>query len=98
MPLRLTALVANLALATLGLSACVSMEPAYKQPDLPVPNRYAEAAAAQSGAQAGMLAWEDFSADAQLNALVRQALANNRDLRAAVLRVEEARAAYGIQR
>ena len=98
MPLRLTALVANLALATLGLSACVSMEPAYKQPDLPVPNSYAQAATAQSGAQAAMLAWEDFSADAELNALVRQALANNRDLRAAVLRVEEARAAYGIQR
>ncbi len=44
------------------------------------------------------LAWQQFFADARLQALVAAALENNRDLRIAVARVEEARALYGIVR
>lgn len=54
--------------------------------------------AQDQGVSASELAWRDYFADPQLTALIDTALANNRDLRIAVLRVEEARALYGIQR
>ena len=92
---RLRAVVVAMGLA---LAGCASMAPPYQRPALPVPERYQGAAAALDTAPAAVLAWRDFSTDARLNALVEQALAHNRDLRAAVLRVEEARAAFGIQR
>ena len=43
-------------------------------------------------------AWRDFFTDPRLESLIEQALANNRDLRVAVLNVERARAQYRIQR
>ena len=42
--------------------------------------------------------WRDVFTDPGLQALIEQALDNNRDLRTAVLRVQEAQALYGIQR
>jgi multidrug efflux system outer membrane protein len=42
--------------------------------------------------------WRDFFVDTHLQALIAQALANNRDLRVAVLNVESARAQFHIQR
>ena len=45
-----------------------------------------------------VIGWRDYFIDPQLQSLIEQALKNNRDLRTAVLRVEEARAMYGIQR
>src|SRR5690606_39438659 len=42
------------------------------------------------------LGWSEFFRDPQLQALIRIALANNRDMRIAVQRVEEARAMYGV--
>ncbi|MFX6250313.1 TolC family protein, partial [Acinetobacter baumannii] len=51
-----------------------------------------------AGEAAPALGWQAWFPDPQLQALITQALANNRDLRAAALRVEEARALYGIQR
>ncbi|MYM99252.1 TolC family protein, partial [Duganella vulcania] len=42
--------------------------------------------------------WRGYFAPPALQALIVEALANNRDLRIAVLRVEQARAAYGIER
>ena len=44
------------------------------------------------------IAWNDFFVDPNLKTLIARALANNRDLRVAVLNVERARAQYGIQR
>ena len=44
------------------------------------------------------IGWRDFFTDPKLEALIEQALANNRDLRVAVLNVERARAEYRIQR
>lgn len=48
-------------------------------------------------AQTGMAEWSAFYSDPQLQGLVRKALDNNRELRLALLRVEEARAALGLQ-
>jgi hypothetical protein len=58
---------------------------------VPVPASAATAAIA-------LPAWQDFYADPELRRVIGLALDNSRDLRAAVLRVHEAEAAYGIQR
>jgi outer membrane protein, multidrug efflux system len=49
-------------------------------------------------AAAADIGWRDFFTDPKLEALIEQALANNRDLRIALLNVERARAQYRIQR
>ena len=81
---------------TLALAGCASMAPPYAPPPLPVAAQYPETDPA--GAHAADIAWQAYFADARLQALIAQALASNRDIRIAALRVEEARAAYGIQR
>ena len=47
---------------------------------------------------AAEIAWRSYFPDPVLQGLISTALDNNRDLRNALLRVEEARALYGIQR
>lgn len=89
------ALAAALSAATL-LPGCGSMAPQYARPPLPVADRYDAPAAA--GATAALPEWRGYFAPPALQALIVEALANNRDLRIAVLRVEQARAAYGIER
>lgn len=91
----MAALATGLA-ATLALAGCASMAPPYAPPPLPVAAQYPETDPA--GAHAADIAWQAYFADARLQALIAQALASNRDIRIAALRVEEARAAYGIQR
>ena len=91
-----TAALATALAATLALAGCASMAPPYAPPPLPVAAQYPETDPA--GAHAADIAWQAYFADARLQALIAQALASNRDIRIAALRVEEARAAYGIQR
>lgn len=75
------------------------MAPPLERPVAPIPATYARAeAGVAQPSPAAATAWRDFFADPALQALIDQALANSRDLRAAVLRVEEAQALYGIQR
>jgi len=83
-------------LAAAVLSAC-SLTPTYERPPAPVAPAFPDAAAG-SGTPAAERAWADFLADARLRALVEIALQNNRDLRIAVLNVEQTRAQYGVQR
>ena len=73
------------------------MVPLYETPALPVSPQYASHTAGQ-GVSAAAIGWRDYFADPQLQALLAQALDNNRDLRTAVLQIEQARAVYGIQR
>ena len=79
------------------IAGCASMAPSFETPPLPVPARYA-ADTAQEGADAAGIAWHDYFADPHLRRLITRALDNNRDLRIAVLRVDESRAAYGTRR
>jgi outer membrane protein, multidrug efflux system len=79
------------------LAGCASMAPPYDVPALPVAPSYG-ADAAQDGARVETIGWHDYFTDPPLRALIGQALDNNRDLRIALLHVEEARALYGIQR
>ncbi len=84
-------------LIPLLVTGCASMAPPYQAPALPVPADYASSTA-QQGTSVEAIGWRDYFTDPQLQALIEQALNNNRDLRTAVLRVEEARAIHGIQR
>ena len=83
------------------LAGCASMAPDVEVPALPVPAAYPADAltdpAATPGQHAAALDWREHFADLRLQQLIAQALQNNRDLRLAALRVQEARAAYGIQ-
>jgi multidrug efflux system outer membrane protein len=82
-------------------SGCAVLEPALPaaEPSIPaewpLPPTTIEAPAATAAADIG---WRDFFTDPRLEAVIERALANNRDLRVAVLNIEKARAQYGIQR
>lgn len=100
--LLLSPLVPRLAIATLAavLAGCVSMAPRHETPPLPVSNAWPADAAptGDAGAHAAALHWTGYFADPELQRLIDAALVNNRDLRITLLRVEEARAAFRIQR
>jgi multidrug efflux system outer membrane protein len=84
--------------ASLALAGCASMAPTYGRPAAPVAAQWPVPQAATADAKAADLGWREFFTDAKLQALIEQALANNRDLRVAVLNVERAQAQYGVQR
>jgi multidrug efflux system outer membrane protein len=92
----------NLVLLT-GLGALLggcTMMPKYERP-APALRTDWPGAAASSGTNAAVvadLAWQDFITDPHLRDLVGRALTNNSDLRVAMLRVEQTRAQYRIQR
>ena len=86
-----------LTLATaLTLSAC-SLVPTYERPAAPVPAHFAGIDNAK-GQAAYDIAWQDFFRDARLKRLIALALENNRDLRVAVLSIEQARAKWQVAR
>lgn len=91
---RLPVMAATVALL---LAGCTSMAPPYEVPALPVSPFYASNVS-QEGVHVAVIGWREYFTDPQLQAVITLALENNRDLRIAVLRVEEARAIYGIQR
>jgi len=91
------------ALAAAALLAGCSMIPTYERPAAPVgadwPGTPATAATAATQAPAAVeLPWQEYFADERLRRLIGMALENNRDLRVAVLNIEQARAQFQIQR
>ena len=86
------------------LVAGCSLQPVYERPASPVAATFPSGAAyrdadSRSGnLPAGDIGWRDFLADPRLQRLVETALQNNRDLRVAVLNVEQVQAQYRIQR
>jgi outer membrane protein, multidrug efflux system len=91
-----SSLVATALVAALAGGCAVG--PHYSRPQVPTPpaHRFFEGEEqAQSIADAP---WWDVVKDPQLQALIREAIANNLDLRTATARVAEARAQYGIAR
>ena len=87
----------TLSAAICALAGCALMAPPHETPALPVPAHFAMPAP-DEGNPAATTGWRDYFTDQRLQTLIAQALANNRDLRVTALRVQEARAAYGIQR
>lgn len=91
----------RLALLMLGagaLSAC-NLAPKHVRPELPTSPAYPEEYhPAEAGSRlATEIAWRDYFTDPRLQRLIQLALDNNRDLRVAVTRIEEARGQYRIQ-
>ncbi|HWH81615.1 MAG TPA: efflux transporter outer membrane subunit [Burkholderiaceae bacterium] len=96
--LRVLAAAASAAL----LAGCMNLAPRYERPAAPVAPAYAPeltpAGAAAAAPAAAEIEWPRFFADPRLKRLIELALANNRDLRVAVLNIEQARAQYQIRR
>jgi len=97
--LRLVPLVAALA-----LGGC-SFIPTYERPAAPVAPKFsAEASQAPAAAastpvrQAADMEWQTFFKDARLKRLIELALQNNRDLRVAVLNIEQTRAQFQVRK
>ena len=89
------------ALTTLAASlvACGAMAPDYQRPAAPVPAQFPVTGDVAAGRTAvADLPWQTFFADARLQQLIRIALDNNRDLRVALLNVEQARALVDARR
>ncbi|MEJ2688733.1 MAG: efflux transporter outer membrane subunit [Deltaproteobacteria bacterium] len=93
-----------LPLGALMLASCATMAPEYSRPEAPVPASwptgpaYRQQPAAQTIPAPMELPWRQFFLDPQLRQLIETALANNRNLRVAVLNIERYRAQYQIQR
>lgn len=88
--------IATLATA-LMLSGCMSLAPDYVRPQAPVAAQFPGLQNA-SAAVASQIEWPQFFPDPALSSLIAQALQNNRDLRVAVLNIEQARAQYQVRR
>jgi multidrug efflux system outer membrane protein len=95
--LQRRAFAAALAAAMALLSGGCKLGPDYRRPDTSSPQsyRFDGAAGAPSLADEG---WWQVYQDARLQALIREALANNLDVRIAAARVDQARAALGAAR
>jgi multidrug efflux system outer membrane protein len=83
--------------AVLAFSGC-TMIPKYERPAAPVAARYPGTTETKAGPAASDIAWQDFFAEERLKKLIELALANNRDMRVAVLNVEQSRAQYRVTR
>lgn len=76
-----------------GLAGC-SMAPVYQQPQSPVEKQIGE----PTEANAAIGDWKKWFADSALQAVIEQALANNRDLRISLENLEVVRGQYGVQK
>lgn len=80
--------VLSLALCTTLLSGCVQ-GPDYVKPAVEVPTAYRFGSEVPQGEIAGVPAWWSGFGDPEIDALVTEALNNNRDLRIATARIDE---------
>jgi multidrug efflux system outer membrane protein len=106
---RAAALFALSAFSSTALLSACSMAPTYQRPEAPVAAAFpADSAGAASKTSVALplpagtkdavdTGWRDYFTDPRLQQLIAAALDNNRDLRTAALRIEEARAQYDIQ-
>ena len=95
----LKTLATPLALAMV-LAGCMSLAPTYQRPAAPVAPAFPDVPASSPARAeaASQIAWQRYFADARLKQLIGLALANNRDLRVAILNIEQARAQYQVRR
>lgn len=85
---------------SVALAGCVNFIPAYERPAAPVAAAYAAepAGVASAAPAAADIEWQRYFADERLKALIEIALKNNRDLRVAVLNIQQAQALYQVRR
>jgi multidrug efflux system outer membrane protein len=90
--------------AMLLLSGCINLQPDYKRPQLAAPTSWPSGPAYRPAAydpkkpSVADLGWDQFFSDDKLRKLIDIGIANNRDLRVAMLDVVKARAQYRVQR
>ncbi|WJV61206.1 efflux transporter outer membrane subunit [Pectobacteriaceae bacterium CE70] len=88
--------------SALMLSGCVSLDPHYQRPALPVvanwPKGQSYPAASPAALNASDIPWRNVMVNTNLQRVIEMALTSNRDLRKALADIEAARAQYGIQR
>jgi outer membrane protein, multidrug efflux system len=81
------------ALLVFGLLAgCTTVGPNYRKPATPIPPQFAEAEGQSGPSDAELASWWRAFGDAQLDALINRALAQNLDVQTAAARIREARA------
>ncbi|MCR1338907.1 TolC family protein, partial [Enterobacter sp. BT223] len=80
------------------LAGCVSLAPDYQRPAAPVPQQFSLSRNGLTPAVTGYqdTGWRHFFADPQVAGLITVALNNNRDLKMAALKVEEARTQFNV--
>lgn len=82
--------------AILFVLAGCKVGPNYREPQVPVPERFSEATTRPTTQPVKLAAWWTEFHDPQLDALINRAVQSNYDLKIAYLRVREARALRGI--
>lgn len=110
-PMRKPTLGPLLAISAALLAAGCSMAPKYERPAAPIATDWPglrlskslasappAASASVQTVSAADIEWQSFFSDAKLRLLIDAALNNNRDLRIAVLNIEQARAQFQIRR
>lgn len=87
-----------LTLSAIFVLAGCSLAPDYQHPALPVPQQFSlsQNSLVSAPGEYQDTGWRTFFVDDQVKALIGEALINNRDLRMATLKVQEARAQYGV--
>ena len=85
-----------LSLLTAMLGAC-SLAPTYERPAAPIPDTWPAGMQLKTSQSLMLEDWRKYFPDPRLQVLIETALANNRDLRIATARIDEAKAQYGIQ-
>lgn len=93
-----------LTLSAIALLTGCSLMPTYQRPNAPVAAQWPASAGVgasnnTAGAQSSaVVQWQDYFSDPALRELIATALANNRDLRVALLNIDQARAQLGVRR
>jgi multidrug efflux system outer membrane protein len=99
-----TALQRAMAAAAIVWMTGCSLMPTYERPGAPVASQWPASARVSavggtaSAPGSAVVSWQDYFADPSLRQLIDTALANNRDLRVALLNIEQARAQLGVRR
>lgn len=88
----------RLTLSALFVLTGCSLAPDYQRPESPVPQQFSLSQNAMVPVTTGYqeTGWRTFFVDQQVKVLIGEALRNNRDLRMATLKVQEARAQYQV--
>ena len=87
-------------MVAMALAGCMSLDPHYERPDPAIPASWpaGDPYLRQSEAELPAVTYKDIFRDPRLQALIEQALVNNRDLQVAAANIAAAREQYRIQR
>jgi multidrug efflux system outer membrane protein len=88
----------GLLLVVTSALGCATVGPDYQRPDMSPPSTFRDASSQQTPESLADIPWWQVFQDEALQALIRDAIAHNHDLRIAIARVQEARALARVAR